>query len=90
MRDLVPFVEFKNVKNTHGGVLLLVKLQAKIVPNRITYLHFPHTTSMFDTFLCKERFIKCLHVWLYANNALHMWLCLLSWENHNLLAIHFQ
>ena len=27
--DLVPFIQFKNVKNTHGGVLLLVKLQAK-------------------------------------------------------------
>ena len=29
LRDLVPFVQFKTVKNTHGGVLLLVKLQAK-------------------------------------------------------------
>ena len=28
LRDLVPFVQFKNVKNTHGGVLLWVKLQA--------------------------------------------------------------
>ena len=27
--DLVPFVQFKNVKNTHGGVLILVKLQAE-------------------------------------------------------------
>ena len=27
LRDLVPFIQFKNVKNTHGGVLLLVKLQ---------------------------------------------------------------
>ena len=25
--DLIPFVQFKNLKNTHGGVLLLVKLQ---------------------------------------------------------------
>ena len=24
LRDLVTFVQFKNVKNTHGGVLLLV------------------------------------------------------------------
>ena len=24
LRDLVPFVQFKNVKNTHGGVLILV------------------------------------------------------------------
>ena len=29
----------KNVKNTHGGVLLLVKLQAKRL-KRITYLFF--------------------------------------------------
>ena len=28
LRDLVSFVQFKNVKNTHGGVLLLLKLQA--------------------------------------------------------------
>ena len=28
LRDLVPFVQFKNMKNTHGGVLILVKLQA--------------------------------------------------------------
>ena len=26
LRDLVAFVQFKNVKNTHGGVLLLVLL----------------------------------------------------------------
>ena len=24
LRDLVPFVQFKNMKNTHGGVLILV------------------------------------------------------------------
>ena len=26
LRHLVPFVQFKNMKSTHGGVLLLVKL----------------------------------------------------------------
>ena len=26
--DLVPFAQFKNMKNTHGRVLILVKLQA--------------------------------------------------------------
>ena len=26
--DLVPFEQLKNVKNTDGGVLLLIKLQA--------------------------------------------------------------
>ena len=28
-RSLVPFYNLKNVKNTHGGVLLLVKLQTE-------------------------------------------------------------
>ena len=27
MRDLVPFAQLKNVKNTHGEVILLVKVQ---------------------------------------------------------------
>ena len=30
LRDLVPFYSLKNVKNTNRGVLLLVKLQAKV------------------------------------------------------------
>ena len=29
LRDLIPFVQFKKLKNTHGGVLLLVKLKAQ-------------------------------------------------------------
>ena len=29
LRDLVPFVQFKKRENTHEGVLLLVKFQAK-------------------------------------------------------------
>ena len=28
LHDLVPFTQLKNVKNTHGEVLLLAKLQA--------------------------------------------------------------
>ena len=28
LRDLVPFVQFKKRENTHGGLLLLLKLQA--------------------------------------------------------------
>ena len=28
LRDLIPFVQFKNVKNTLGGILLLVKIKA--------------------------------------------------------------
>ena len=27
LRDLVPFVQFKNRENTYGGVLLMAKLQ---------------------------------------------------------------
>ena len=27
LQDLVPFVQFQNVKSTHGGVLLLLSLQ---------------------------------------------------------------
>ena len=30
LRDLVPFLQLKSVKNTHGGALLLVKLQASV------------------------------------------------------------
>ena len=29
LRDLVPLYNFKNVKNTRGKVLLLIKLHAK-------------------------------------------------------------
>ena len=35
--DLVQFAQLKNVKNTHGGMLLLARLQAEatlMVPNR--------------------------------------------------------
>ena len=28
MGDSIPFIQLKNVKNTHGGKLILVKLQA--------------------------------------------------------------
>ena len=35
LRDLVPFVQFKNVKSTHGGALILIKLQAL----NLTLLH---------------------------------------------------
>ena len=30
LRYLLPFVQFKNVKNTHGGMSLVVKLHAYI------------------------------------------------------------
>ena len=34
LRDLVLFVQFKKRENTHGGVLLLVKLQAEAILER--------------------------------------------------------
>ena len=27
LRDLIPFVQFKNVKNAHGGMLIFTSLQ---------------------------------------------------------------
>ena len=39
-RIFLPFVGFKNVKNTHGGVLILVKLQAKAKSNTIPWVFF--------------------------------------------------
>ena len=48
LRDLVPFVQFKKRENTHGGVLILVKLQAStffkftngIKPRNESQIHF--------------------------------------------------
>ena len=39
LRDLVPVQNFKNVKNTHRGVLLLVKLQAKTQHSSMGVFH---------------------------------------------------
>ena len=36
------------MNNTHGGVLLLVKLQVQMVPNRITFSLFPHNFFLVD------------------------------------------
>ena len=44
MRDLVPFVSLRNVKNTHGGVLLFKKLPTLVCnftkSNNPTYVFF--------------------------------------------------
>ena len=42
---------FKNVKNTHGGVLLLVKLQAKSLPATLLKVTLLHE--------CFSRFLNC-------------------------------
>ena len=65
LRNLGPFAtNFKNVKNTHGGVLLLVKLQAISLPpeNRKTYGLL--TTLWFFVFLGQRTatLLKVLHL----------------------------
>ena len=49
LHDLVPFVQFKNVNSTHGGVFLLEKLQVK------------PATLLKATFLreCFSSFLNC-------------------------------
>ena len=41
LRDLVLFAQFKKYENTHGGVLILVKLQAEAFTTllKLTLLH---------------------------------------------------
>ena len=40
LRDLVPIVNLKTVKNTHGGVLLLVKLHAYFTKGTLLHGYF--------------------------------------------------
>ena len=37
MRNLVSFLQFKKRENTHGGVIILVKLKAKEICIGLTY-----------------------------------------------------
>ena len=54
LRNLVPFVQFKNVKNTFGGMLLVVKLQAFSLNVTLfngwfsTFLNFTNGTKSRD------------------------------------------
>ena len=41
LHNLVPFIQFKNMKNTHGRVLLLVKLPATLLKVTLHYGVFP-------------------------------------------------
>ena len=45
LRDLAPFVQFKKRENTHGEVLLLVKLQA------LAFTRSNAASRVFFTFL---------------------------------------
>ena len=59
LNDLVPLAQFKNVKNTRRGVLLLVKLQATLL--KLTLLHG-----------CFSRFLHCTNG-TKSRNALQLW-----------------
>ena len=61
LRDLVPFVQFKNVKNTHGGV---VKLQARAFTKTLLILTLLH--GFFS------RFSNCING-TKSRNASNMW-----------------
>ena len=54
LRDLVAFVQFKKHENTHGGVLILVKLQAESC--NFTKINTP--SWVFFTFF---KLCKCFH-----------------------------
>ena len=57
LRDLVPFAQFKEMKNSHTGVFLLVKLQALATLVKVTLLH-----GYFSCFLNRTNEIKSLCV----------------------------
>ena len=61
LRDLVRFVQFKTVKNTHGGVLLFVKLQAFLLKVTILLLVKKPAISLKLTLfhVCFSRFLNC-------------------------------
>ena len=40
MRDLVLFAQFKTVKSTHGGVLVLVTMRAYFTKSNTSWLFF--------------------------------------------------
>ena len=58
LRNLVPFAQFKKRENIHGGVLLLVKLQATLL--KVTLL-----------IGCFSRFLNCTNG-TKSRNASHI------------------
>ena len=73
MRNLVPFIQFSNVKNTYGGVIFLLKLQ---VPGN---LFFPH--RCFFTFFKLLKWYQISQSIKYVNiiKILHVCLCSLQY-----------
>ena len=45
LRDLIPFVRFKNVKNTHGAVLILACNFTKLTLLHGCFSHFLNCTN---------------------------------------------
>ena len=54
LRDLVAFVQFKNVKNTHGGVLLLVLKAALLHGWFLLSLICTNGTRSRKTYICAK------------------------------------
>ena len=78
LRDLVTFVQFKNVENSHGGVLFLVKLKAK------TYNFTKNNTlpCLFSYFLiCTNGKNRANHH-IYNRKYLPLYLLLMIFINH--------
>ena len=75
LRDLVPFAQFKKRENTHGGALLLVKLQTKAC----NFTKSNTTSWMFFMFLK-------LYKWYQIAQNITYYLTM-SWFNSNLLLL---
>ena len=78
LRDLVPFVEFKDVKNTYRGVLLLVKLDAKSCIFRQIYL-----STIFSNYRNRNRdragrFFAAKNVFLCSTETKHIFHLILT------------
>ena len=73
LRDLVPFAELKNMKNTHGGVLLLVKCRLQFATLlKVTFLHGCFSRSVNCTNRIKSCRFKTVHLrclqWVLASH----------------------
>ena len=68
LHDLLAFVQFKNVKNTHGGLVLFVKLQVfnlQLTLLKVTVLH--GCFSRFLTCTIGTKLRKTLHMFYFIS-----------------------
>ena len=86
MRSLVPFVQFKNVKKTHGELLLLTKLQDKAILGMVKL----KPAILLKVALHHERFSRFLNctTGIKLRNASHI--ILLDKAKNNLLILIFK